>query len=300
MKSEHRHELKTNELAEWLGNLPQWAKENSKTIVVVVVLAIVILGFYGWRHYDKNVLQARERIEFTRLLDGIASIEGSIVSGQSKGVDYSYELITYSNNLKAFAESARRKNMAAMAFIKYADVLRKELQYRLEAVSEQDRQEQINRAKAAYTQAMQKAKSNPTLLAAAKFGLGLCVEELGNFEEAGRIYQEIASNEDFAGTVTIVEAKERLNDMSEYQQNVVFKPAPKVEPQVATEPMMQINPVDMNTPVEVNLSGDTNMPVDVNSIPQKFDNTRQISDVNLTSLPLDDSIDYSDVNVPVE
>ncbi len=300
MKSEHRHELKTNELAEWLGNLPQWAKENSKTIIVVVVLVIVILIFYGWRRYDKNVLQARERIEFTQMLDGIASIEGNVVSGQSKGVDYSYELITYSNNLKLFAESARRKNMAAMALIKYADVLRKELHYRLEEVSEQDRQEQINRAKTAYTQAMQKAKSNPTLFAAAKFGLGLCEEELGNFEEARSIYQEIASNEDFDGTVTIVQAKKRLSTMSEYQQEVVFKPAPKAETQVATEPMMQINPVDMNMPIGVNLSVDANAPVDVNSIPKKSDNTRQVSDVNLRSLSPDDSILYSDVNVPVE
>ena len=36
MKSDHRHELKTNELAEWLGNLPQWTKENLVTIIIAV------------------------------------------------------------------------------------------------------------------------------------------------------------------------------------------------------------------------------------------------------------------------
>ncbi len=32
MKSDHRHELKTNELAEWLSNLPQWAKKNDDRV----------------------------------------------------------------------------------------------------------------------------------------------------------------------------------------------------------------------------------------------------------------------------
>ncbi len=33
MKSEHRHELKTNELAEWIANFPTWAKENAKVLI---------------------------------------------------------------------------------------------------------------------------------------------------------------------------------------------------------------------------------------------------------------------------
>ena len=62
MKSEHRHELKTNELAEWLSNFPEWLKENSKTIIGITALVVIVVGFYGWRRYDKNVLQVREQI----------------------------------------------------------------------------------------------------------------------------------------------------------------------------------------------------------------------------------------------
>ena len=43
MKSDHRHELKTNELAEWLGNLPEWTKENLVTIIAVVVVVVVVV-----------------------------------------------------------------------------------------------------------------------------------------------------------------------------------------------------------------------------------------------------------------
>ena len=292
MKSEHRHELKTNELAEWLGNLPQWIKENSMSIIIITVLIIAVISFYGWRRYDKNVLQVREQNEFTQLLDAISSIESNVVSAQSQGIDYSYELINHANNLKMFAESTSRKKMAALAFIKYAEILRKELQYRLGAVSEQDRQGQINRAKESYTQAMQKASSVPSLSAAAKFGLGLCAEELGNYEEAAQIYGEIVSNTDFEGTVTIVQAKKRLDNMSEYEREVIFKPAPEQEIKVSTGPMIQLDPSDMNMPVGLNLSVDANTPVDANLLP-----TPDLGPVPL--LP-DGLSNNSDANVSVE
>ena len=292
MKSEHRHELKTNELAEWLGNLPQWIKENSMSIIIITVLIIAVISFYGWRRYDKNVLQVREQNEFSQLLDAISSIESNVVSAQSQGIDYSYELINHANNLKMFAESTSRKKMAALAFIKYAEILRKELQYRLGAVSEQDRQGQINRAKESYTQAMQKASSDSSLSAAAKFGLGLCAEELGNYEEAAQIYQEIASNADFEGTVTIAQAKKRLDNMSEYENEVIFKPAPEQEIKVSTGPMIQLDPSDMNMPVGLNLSVDANTPVDANLLP-----TPDLGPVPL--LP-DGLSNNSDANVSVE
>ena len=53
MKSEHRHELKTNELAEWLVNFPQWTKKNAKTIIYVCVLTIVVASLYFYKRYQK-------------------------------------------------------------------------------------------------------------------------------------------------------------------------------------------------------------------------------------------------------
>lgn len=292
MKSEHRHELKTNELAEWLGNLPQWIKENSTSIIVITILIIAVIGFFGWRRYDKNVLQPREQNEFTQLLEAIFSIEGDIVSAQSQGIDYSYEFINHASKLKLFAESARRKKMASLAFIKHGEILRKELQYRLGAVSEQDKQEQLNKAKESYTQAVQKASSDSLLLAEAKFGLALCAEELGSFEEAAAMYSEITSNADFEGTITIAKARQRLDNMSEYENNVVFEPAPEPEIKVSTGPMIQLDSADANMPIGFNVSTDANAPVDAN-LPQAPD----ISPVPfLPEITTNDS----DANVSVE
>jgi predicted negative regulator of RcsB-dependent stress response len=300
MKSEHRHELKTNELAEWLSNLPQWLKENSTSIIIITVLIIAVIGFFGWRRYDKNVLQVRERNEFTQLLEAIFTIEGNVVSAQSQGIDYSYEFINHASALKLFAESTRYNKMAALAFIKHGEILRKELQYRLGAVSEQDKQEQINNAKESYTQAMQKASSDSLLLAEAKFGLGLCAEELGNFEEAARIYNEIASNADFEGTVTIVKAKQRLDNMSEYENNVVFEPAPEQEIKVSTGPMIQLDSTDANMPAGLNVPTDSNTPIDIKLLPQSSEELPQAPDITPVPLLPEVTTNDSDANVSVE
>ena len=57
MKSEHRHELKTNELAQWIADFPQWAKKNMRTIIYVVVVVVVVLAYYGWYGYQKMWFQ---------------------------------------------------------------------------------------------------------------------------------------------------------------------------------------------------------------------------------------------------
>ena len=60
MKSEHRHELKTNELAEWIAHLPQWTRENLRTIIYVSVVAVLVIGssFWYWRKRNVETVQS--------------------------------------------------------------------------------------------------------------------------------------------------------------------------------------------------------------------------------------------------
>jgi hypothetical protein len=304
-------------LAEWLGNFPEWVRENSISIVAVTALIIVIAGFFLWWRHNKYVVQPQEEVELTNLLGEIPQIERQIVMKQNQGTDVSHFLLPQADRLKSFAETERKQNMAALALIQQADALRAELHYRLGTISQQDLAEQIGRAKASYTEAITRAPSNPSFVAAAKFGLGLCAEEVGDFNEARKIYQEVASNPDFEGTVTIVQVKNRLDIMSDYENNIVFKPAPKVEPKVSTAPKIQIKPLDSNLPIDMNLQFDVNLPADmnehpdtnlpantvptdVNLIPQIPGSAAQVPDINLTPIPPDSVPEDSDVNVPVE
>jgi len=277
MKAEHRHELKTNELAEWLSNLPQWTKENLTTVIIILAVIVAALAFYVWYRYNKSLV-ADEQLEFTNLLNQLSASKMQVLSAQAQGRDLSFILLQPANSLGTFAQNAKNNRMAALALIKQAEALRTELHYRPGTVSNEDLTSQINQAKAAYTEAIQtrlQGTSNPSLMAVAEFGLGLCEEELGNFEKAQQIYQIIAENPDFEGTVAVTQAKHRLETMADYKQKVIFKPAPappaaSLPPAAsagqttgaATGPKIQIKPVDTNLPAEVIL------PIDVNQASQ--------------------------------
>ena len=257
MKSEHRHELKTNELAEWIANFPKWAKENLRMIIYVSVVVVLVAGLYFYRGYQKNVVSVRNQVNFTKLIMQLPQSKINILQAQAQGRDLSFILLQPADNLETLAQDTKDDQMAALALIKRAEALRTELHYRLEVASEQDVVAQISRAKASYTEATEKSLSNPSLMAMAKFGLGLCEEELGNFKQAEQMYRDITANPDFEGTTTITQAKRRLDTMADYRQKVVFKASPiKLGKPAPVEPIMRpeivIEPPDINSSLRGN------------------------------------------------
>ena len=277
MKSKHRHDLKTNELAEWIGNLPQWARENRRMIIYVLIVAVLVIGSALWYWYNKNVESVREQLKFTSLLSQLSQSKVQIVTARAEGVDTSIMLIQLADNLQAAAQSAKDDQIAALALIKHAEALRTALHYRQGIVSRVELKATINRARAGYGEALdalKKASPNPSLTAAAKFGLGLCEEELGNFKDAKQIYGDIVADPNLEGTVAVSQAKLRLETMADYKQKVVFKPSPKPKPPVdfvgtflagtnlAEMYVDDTNLADTNL-VDINLSdtnlGDTNL-----------------------------------------
>ena len=251
MKAEHRHELKTNALADWLGNLPQWLKENLISVIIVIATIVAAGGFYFWRGYDRDA-RLQEQYRFTSFVNEIPNRKMQIVRAQSQAGGMSSILFEPARNLETFARSTDDNNLAALAFIKQAEALRTELHYRTESVSNQDLAAQVGRAKQSYRFAVEKAADNPSLMASAKFGLGLCEEELGNFDAAKQIYAQIAADAAFQGTVSAVQAELRLETMDDYKKNVVFRPKPRPKPKPQVIPLeptkIKIDPVDVNKP----------------------------------------------------
>jgi tetratricopeptide (TPR) repeat protein len=270
MKAKHRHELKTNELAEWLMNFPQWAKENLTTIIYVSVLIAVVAGIYIWRTYSKNVLSVQKQLKFTGLLARLSQSKAEILRARAQGVDASYILLRPANNLKTFAQNTKDDIIAALALIEHAKALRAELHYRQGTVRERELTIQINQAKQSYNEALSRLTrhgarkaTNPSLMAIATFGLGLCEEELGNFDQARQIYRDLVANPDFDATTAAAQAKLRLETMADYQEKLVFKAPPKPMPAKSIQPQIQLKPTDINLvpqipqivlkPVDVNL-----------------------------------------------
>lgn len=250
MKSEHRHELKTNILADWLANSPQWAQQNIRTIIYVIVVIVLVIGAYIWQNYQRNIVEAKKEIQFTSVLSGLSYSKLQILEAQSQGRDISYTLLQPAKDLEVAAQNTKNNYMAALALIKRAEVLRLDLRTRPGAIDETDIAAEINKAKDNYTQAAAKAVGNPTLLAKAKLGIALCEEELGNFQKASEIYSEIIADKSLDATTAAAAAKIRINTLPDYQTKIVFQPAPVFETPVAQEPasgpQIQLQPADAN------------------------------------------------------
>jgi hypothetical protein len=223
MKAEHRHELKTNELAEWIANLPRWAKENLRMIIIVSAVVVLGAGSYLYYRYQENVVSTRRQLRLTELASRVSRGKRDILAAQARGVDISFTLLQLADDLRTFAQNARSDRMAALALVKRAEALRAELHFRRGTVSQRDTATQIKWAKDSYSEALEKSSLDPSLTAMAKFGLGLCEEELGNFDKASQIYGDLVATADFQSTTAFAQARQRLETMADYEQKVVFR-----------------------------------------------------------------------------
>jgi hypothetical protein len=262
MKAEHRHELKTNELAQWLANLPLWARQNLRMIIYIAVVAVLVIATYIYHRYQKTVVTGREQAAMTILLSQLPQQEGRIAQSQAQGVDSSYMLLQAAEDLEKIANNTKRDDVAALSLIKEGEILRTELQFRLGTISRENLTNQITTAKDKYTKALDtylKRSPNHQLEALAKLGLGLCEEELGNLDSARSLYNEVATNTDFAATSPAAAAKQRLLLMDSFNTKLVLKPSPRPAPSTAPQtPTMQPAPGQIQPPLaqpEINVPG---------------------------------------------
>ena len=186
MKSDHRHELKTNELADWMAHFPEWAKQNRTNLILVAVVIIAAVAVYFWSFYRRDVVSVRNQARLTSLVTQVPQQISSIARAAMQNTEQSYVLLPIAQDLQEFAQSTSNDDMAALALIERAEALRAELHYRLADVSREELTKQIDQARVSYEQALDR-KPSAALAAAAEFGLGLCEEELGMSEKATEI-----------------------------------------------------------------------------------------------------------------
>ena len=249
MKAEHRHELKTNALAEWIAHLPQWAREQGKMVIYISVVAVLVIGSGLWYWRKIRVESVQQRLEFTNLIARLSQNKMQILMGQSRGTDTSFTLIEAAAALDTMAGGVKDEQMAALALIKRAEALRAGLHYRQQSVNQTELQTTINEARAVYNKALETAANHHSIGVMARFGLGLCEEELGNFEGARQIYRDIVANSDFEGTTTVAKARQRLETMPDYEQRIAFRtrPIPKLTPP-STTPQLFDTPIPLRPP----------------------------------------------------
>lgn len=231
MDAQHRHELKTNELADWLTHAPEFLKKNASTIigVLLIVIGIVTWPMFTKMRHNTNIAKAAAVTESIQNLE--RDIYGVIQAGEQDSdarQQATGALLVNANALLEQANKTDNPDLAAMARIKAAQALRTELHVRAERISIEDVHARINQAQDAYKKALASATS-PTLKAMAKLGLGLCAEELGQRDAAAALYKEILDTPDFSATVIPAQAQARLDRLEENLETFVFAPAPVEE-----------------------------------------------------------------------
>jgi len=227
----HRHELKTNELADWIVHLPGFLRRNWAQIFGLALIIVALLVVPIFKRSRHNAVQSRQA-ETTQLIQQIPQEKATAVSNQGTGiVEVQSQLLVVAGSLEVAANKDKNQYSAALALIKRAEALRADLHYQAGSVARSTVQAQISQAKKAYDSAIKKAQGNNTLTGMARIGLGLCAEEVGKFDRAKEIYQEIASNADFAGTIFPAQAELRLEVMDDSREKFVFVAAPEPEPE---------------------------------------------------------------------
>ncbi|MFC1763337.1 hypothetical protein ACFL6U_14825 [Planctomycetota bacterium] len=239
MKSEHRHELKTNELADWIAHIPEWSKQNARTLYIAAAVAVVAIAIFAWHRYSNRVLGPRRQLRLTHLMTQVDVVKGRVIQEGMQGKDMSSLLQETANGLATFAQSAGDPILAANAYLQRAKALRAELHLRLSPLTPEALATQIQQAQESYNQALEKGQSEPLIRSAAQYGLGLCAEELGTFADASKIYSDLVADESLAGTPAQAAAEYRLQVMDNYATAVSFPPAPN--PVEVNEPVLNLN-----------------------------------------------------------
>ncbi len=131
MKTERRHELQTNELANWLGNATLFVERNARAVVGgVVALAIILIAYFyltseseakrsaGWDQY----FRAMQTNDVTELNDIVTNFDGSPVAAWSRLALADDNLIAGTNDL--FTNRAIANDRLRAAATDYEEVVR--------------------------------------------------------------------------------------------------------------------------------------------------------------------------------
>jgi tetratricopeptide (TPR) repeat protein len=234
MKSEHRHELHTNELAKWISEFPEYVQRNQKMIIyIAVVIVLVIIS--AWLTVFKNKGQAlQSQAQAVINIQESVGDKYKVIQSAQEGTDSSMLLSSRTSKLIAESELVDNPNLKALIYIKAADLLRAELMFKAVEPEKPVIENQLKKASEYYNTAIKLADENKNLVAMAKLGLGLCQEDIGNFDEAAKIYSEIATDSQYKASGAFYEAGLRLATIGDYKTPVAFAPAPP-KPQVVED-----------------------------------------------------------------
>jgi len=187
MKTERRHELQTNALADWLGRSIENVRPYSTGIVGGVVLVVVAMGAYTyWKHQTRT----SEQRGWEQLL--------------------SFSAAGNPNNLEDVADTFPNALVGIYARLQLANVQLNNGIYQL-FTDRAEGKDQLNKAVVTF-ETIKNEATDPFLQQHALYGLARAHESLDHLEEAEKYYQELRDK--WSDGVYSTMASRRLADLN--------------------------------------------------------------------------------------
>lgn len=208
MKAERRHELKHNELSDWLGERMEWLQPHATGIVLGIVLLAVILIASAWYWGGKNQASSRA---WSRYFEAFNDREPQ-------------------KSLEALAADQSGSKAAWWALLTVADMQLGQgatLLYSNRA----EAQKQLDQAKASFLRV--EAADDPLLKTRARLGLAKVYESLFMPDEALKYYEQVAAAEkdsaigkSAAESATRLKSQEKSEFFAWFAKQTPKRPAP--------------------------------------------------------------------------
>ncbi len=211
MKAQERHELKENDLASWFQyGLPLFLKRNGSYIMLV--LALCLLGWVLWQRHVQNEVNTQAKA----WMDLEQSAEAEDKISALHGVIDTYDI----------------KEVRQLAYLKLADAYQGLAESPLALKSQgMSRSDAFTSAYETYQKVLSDYGSDNLIAAKAMIGMAAVEEDRDEWDQAKKVYEEIADKKGrFAGTPMAEMGEKLLNTLDDRRD------APRLARNVPTQP----------------------------------------------------------------
>ena len=203
MKSERRHELQHNELADWLFKTGVRLKPYQNLIMAAVVAAVVLVAVYA---YWSRTSATRASQAWTELTVGVetgnAELLGTVAESYPDTIVAQTAAVVLADSHLAAGCNQRFVSMALA-------------------------QKELNSAIESYSNILEKSQS-PSLLERATFGTARAKETQGDLDAATKYYKDVVKN--WPNGAYAAAASQRLKDFQHPDVKLMFSDLRNFEP----------------------------------------------------------------------
>jgi hypothetical protein len=225
MKSEERHKLKTNELAESLSKLPSYLAMHGKNLFMglLILIAVIVGGAMWWRLHQTE--QERLGLMLVNLtVEDTQNRQMAAMRSRDEKAVGSYIITPVIEGLSELVKQSDGSPISMNAMLQEAETKHSELLFSNQLMTDEQKNEIYKRMESLYQRVLNEYPNNVMGQGGARMGLGLLAEDQQDFEKAKSLYQQIASEADtrFAGTQFPLQAEKRLKLLNDINKPIEF------------------------------------------------------------------------------